>query len=159
MFTIKDLFTKDEASQLRQAFWTAFGQYLSPIPSAEGLKTNWINYKTGVKHLYFKMQADKSIASIGIEIAHPDAGIQELFFEQFRELKTMMQSYLDENWEWQLHTTDENGKIISRIFKSISPVSIYDRNDWPQLISFLKPRIIALDKFWSDASDSFDALK
>ncbi|OKS89206.1 DUF4268 domain-containing protein [Mucilaginibacter polytrichastri] len=153
------MYSKDQASQLKQAFWTAFGQYISPQLSAEGLKINWVNYKTGIKHLYFRMQADKHSASIAIEIAHPDAGIQELFFEQFKEFKNILHSALNEEWEWQLHTTDEYGKTISRIYKEISPVNVFDNNDWPQLISFLKPRIIALDEFWSDGKYGFDALK
>ncbi|NCD69618.1 DUF4268 domain-containing protein [Mucilaginibacter agri] len=153
------MYSKDQASQLKQAFWTAFGQYISPQLSAEGMRVNWINYKTGIKNLYFRMHADKRSASIGIEITHPDAGIQELFFEQFLELKNILHSYLGEEWEWQLHTTDEYGKTISRISKDVGPVNVFENNDWPKLISFFKPRIIALDEFWSDAKYSFDALK
>ncbi len=74
-----NVYSKEQASQLRQAFWTALGQYLAPIPSAEGQKVNWVNYKTGIKHVYFRMQADHKKASISIEITHPDVGVQELF--------------------------------------------------------------------------------
>ena len=153
------MYSKDEASQIRQAFWTTFGQYISPQLSADGLKINWVNYKTGIKHLYFKMEADKRFATIGIIMTQPDAGIQELFFEQFKELKTMFDSYLDEEWKWALHDKDEHGKTISRIYLQLDNVSIYNRNDWPQLISFFKPRIIALDDFWSVAQYSFEDLK
>ena len=52
------MFSKQHASQLRKEFWTVFGQYMSPINSYEGEKINWINYKTGVKGLQFKMHAD-----------------------------------------------------------------------------------------------------
>ena len=113
-----------------------FGQYISPHPSAEGLKINWVNYKTGIKHLYFKMQAENRSASIAIEITHPDAGIQELFYEQFKELKIILTNALQEDWEWDLHTTDEYGKTISRIYKQLDGASIFNRNDWPALISF-----------------------
>jgi len=153
------LYSKDEASQLKQEFWTTFGQYIAPQLSVDGLRINWVNYKTGIKHLYFKMEAGKRSASIAIEIMHSDSGIQELFFEQFKELKNILRSSLSEDWEWQLHTTDENGKTISRIFKQINGISIYNKNDWPALISFFKPRIIALDEFWSDAKYAFDSLK
>jgi len=153
------MYSKDEASQLKQQFWTAFGQYVSPHPSAEGLKVNWVNYKSGIKHVYFKMQADKRSASIAIELTHSDTGIQELFFEQFKEYKNILNEALGETWEWQLHTTDEYGKTTSRIFKQIDGVSIFNKNDWPALISFFKPRIIALDEFWNDVKYGFDALK
>ena len=131
------MYSKDEASNIKQAFWTVFGQYIAPQLSADELKVNWVNYKTGIKHLYFKMDAANRSASIGINITHPDAGIQELFFEQFTELKTMLKSYLNEDWIWSLHDTDEYGKTISRIFTQLDGTSVYNRNDWPQLISFL----------------------
>lgn len=158
---IKDhsVFKKEEASRIRQSFWTAFGQYIAPVPSAEGLKTNWINYKTEYKNIQFKMYADGKKASIGIELSHPDPEIQELYFEQFLELKTLLHNTLEEEWEWTLHETDQNGKIITTIKKELMPVNIYKQEDWPELISFFKPRIIALDEFWSDAKYSFESLR
>lgn len=153
------MYSKEQASQLRQTFWTTFGQYIAPQLSAEGLKINWINYKTGIKHVNFRMQAENRSASIAIELSHPDAGIQELFYEQFKELRLILADALQEDWEWALHTQDEYGKTISLIYKQIDGVSIFNRNNWPELISFFKPRIIALDEFWSDAKYSFEALK
>lgn len=152
------MYTKEQASKLRQAFWTAFGQYIAPHPSAEGLKVNWINYQTGVKDVFFRMQADNNSASIGIELTSRDTEIQELLFEQFVGLKTMLHATLAETWEWQLHTTDANGKVISRIFKEIRPVNVFNQDEWPALISFFKPRIIALDEFWTNARYSFDSM-
>jgi len=105
------------------------------------------------------MEAGRRSATIAIEITHSDPGIRELFFEQLSELKTLLRNTLNEDWEWVLHDTDENGKNITRVYKQLDGVSIYNRNDWPQLISFFKPRIIALDEFWSVTQYSFDALK
>ncbi|WP_207425577.1 DUF4268 domain-containing protein [Pedobacter sp. SYSU D00535] len=153
------MYTREEASQIRREFWTTLGNYLAPYKSAEGAKVNWLNYKTGLKNVYFRMDADKRSASISIEITHPDLGIQELFFEQFLELKNILQGYMDEEWEWILHTSDENGKTISTISKKIFEVNIFRKEDWHKLISFLKPRMLALDEFWSDAKYSFESLK
>jgi len=153
------MFSKAEASQIRQEFWTTFGRYLRPQLSADGEKVNWINYKTGVKYVYFRMEAENRLARISIEITHYDTGIQELFYEQFTELKTMLQTYLNEDWEWQLHHEDMEGKTISRIYTELPNASIYKRDDWPKLISFFKPRITALDEFWSVAKYNFDELK
>ncbi|SEA46196.1 DUF4268 domain-containing protein [Pedobacter hartonius] len=149
------MYSKEQASKLKEAFWTTFGQYIAPHPSAEGQKINWINYKTGIRHLHFKMQADSRSASIVIEISHPDSGIQELIFEQFRSFRNILKEKLNEDWEWQLHIADENHRTVSRISKTLSAVSIFREEDWPALISFFKLRIIALDEFWSDANYSF----
>src|SRR3954468_13461293 len=151
------MYSKQEASQLRQEFWTAFGQYMSPILSSEGEKTNWINYKTGEKDIFFRMNADNKKASIGIELTHKYDDVQEIYFEQFQQLKNLLVDTLHEEWTWQLHTYNEQGKQISRIYTEIKGVSVFKRKDWPQLISFFKPRIIALDEFWSAAKHAFEA--
>ena len=153
------MYSKEQVSQLKQAFWTAFGQYISPHPSAEGHKINWINYKTGIKHLHFRMHADGRSAFIAIEMAHPDMAIQELMFEQFKEFRVILAEYLQEEWEWEIHLADENGKTVSGIYKRLNDVSIFKQEDWPALISFFKPRMIALDEFWNDAKYTFDVFR
>ncbi|MFA6277828.1 MAG: DUF4268 domain-containing protein, partial [Pedobacter sp.] len=65
------MYSKEEASKTRQQFWITFGKYMKPILSAEGLPINWINYKTGIKNIYFRMDAEQHKAIISIEITHP----------------------------------------------------------------------------------------
>jgi hypothetical protein len=153
------MFTREEASRIREEFWTAFGKYMSPVLSAEGMKINWVNYHTGLKDVYFRMDAGQKSAVISISLEHRDADIRELYFGQFEELKGVLHSMLKEEWEWQLEVSVDNGKIISRIYKEISDVSVFNKDHWPQLISFFKPRMIALDGFWEDAKYSFESLK
>jgi len=105
------------------------------------------------------MEADKMTATIAIEIAHPDPGIRELFFEQFLEFKNILHDYTYEAWTWEPHYTDENGRPMSRIYLDQVGINIFNKNDWPALISFFKPRIILLDEFWNDVKYAFDALK
>ena len=132
---------------------------MSPVLSAEGEHINWINYKTGEKDIFFRMNADNKTAGIAIELTHKDESLQALYFDQFMQLKTILHSTLNEEWTWLLHTRDENGKTISRIYTSISNVNIFNREDWRELISFFKPRIIALDEFWSDAKHIFEEMR
>jgi len=152
------MYSKQEASQLRKEFWTVFGQYMQPVLSSDGEKINWINFKTGVKDVFFKMNADNKKASIDIELHHADSGIRQLYYEQFVELKNFLHAQLDEEWTWMDESLDEHGKHMSRIYSEVSGVSIFKREDWPKLISFFKQRIIALDEFWSVAKHQFDAL-
>lgn len=153
------MFTREEASRIRQEFWTTFGRYMSPVPSAEGVKINWINYHTKLKDVYFRMDTGKKAAAVFISIEHGDPGIRELYFGQFLEFKDLLHTTLQEEWEWQVKVSVADGKIISRIYKEISGVSVFNRDQWPELISFFKPRIIALDSFWENAKYSFETLK
>lgn len=153
------MYSRAEAAQMRQSFWTTFGQYMAPQLSAEGERVNWVNYKTGEKHLYFRMHADTKIASIAIEIAHPDTGLQQLYFEQLVQLKALLHQHAGEAWTWNLHTTDATGRIISTVGTEHTGVNIMMREAWPELISFFKPRIIALDAFWNEVKYVFEALR
>jgi hypothetical protein len=148
------MFSREEASRIRHEFWTTFGRYMSPILSAEGMKTNWVNYHTKLKDVYFRMDAGKKSAMISISLEHSDPELQQLYFEQFLEMKDMLHATLGEEWEWQLHT-QVDGKIITRIFKTLPDVSVFNKEHWPDLISFFKPRIIALDSFWENARWGF----
>ena len=153
------MYSRHEASQLRQEFWTSFGLYMSPIVSAEGEKLNWINYKTGEKNIAFRMNADNKKAIIAIELTHKDADIQQIYFEQFLQFKNLFDAAVKEEWIWQLHAHDEQGKIVSRIYKEQDGLSIFQKQDWPGLISFFKPRMIALDEFWSSVKYAFESLR
>ena len=150
------MYTKEEASRIRQEFWTVFGQYMSPVPFADDGKKSWVNYKTGVKNIYFRMDADHQRGYIGIEFTHKDLEMQQLVFEQFLELENQLYNFLTESWIKNLHVLDESGKVISRIYKELKPVNIFMKDDWPSLVSFFKPRIIGLDQFWSEFKYGFE---
>src|ERR1051325_2154028 len=120
------MYTREESSLIKQEFWTIFGKYMNPIRSSEGLRVNWINYKTGIKDVHFRMETLENSATIGISIEHKDAGIRELFFEQFLELKMMLQEAVDEEWDWQRDT--------SKIIKILPQTSVFNRDQWPDLI-------------------------
>lgn len=152
------MYTKPEISKAKQEFWTAFGLYMKPVPSAEGRRLQWQNYKTGIKGIFFRMRAERDYASIGIEITNPDPEVQELFFDQFVQFKKLLMLELGEDWHWEMLTTNELGQTISKIEKRIEGLNVMDTDDWPDIISFLKPRIIALDVFWSNVKYGFEGL-
>lgn len=130
---------------------------MQPVLSADGLKINWVNYKTGINGIAFKMDADNKTASVSI-VMQGDELTRQLYYSQFEEVKNILHSTLEEEWDWQADVSDEYGKRVSKITKELHGVNINRNEDWPELISFFKPRIIALDEFWSMAKYSFEVL-
>jgi hypothetical protein len=145
------MYSRQEASQIRKKFWTRFGQYMRPLPGAAGETVNWLNYKTGIRHLYFRMDVTNKEATISIELKHPDPADQDIYFEKLQQVGNILEQTLGETWEWLQHQRDEDGAMVSRIFTTLSGVNIFHEADWPAIISFLKPRIMALDEFWEIA--------
>jgi hypothetical protein len=151
------MYTREQVSRQRQAFWTTFGQYMQPILSADGIKTHWINYKTGVAGINFKMEATNDHADIAIVFSHSDQHIRQAHYSQLLQLRSVLHNTLGEEWKWEEETADDYGKPISRVGITMNNVNISRSEDWPALISFFKPRIVALDEFWSMAKDGFEA--
>jgi hypothetical protein len=151
------MYTREEISKLKQAFWTAFGGYMKPVLSAEGQTTSWLNYKTGINGIHFKMDADRDHAIIMILLSHNNASIRQAHYQQFSLLRSMLQESLGEDdWIWKEEVTDLYGKPTSSISKTLEQVNVLNKSDWPTIISFFKPRIIALDEFWAMAKTSFE---
>lgn len=153
------MYKREEAKKLKEEFWTTFGQYMSVVLSSDYERVNWVNYKTGVKHLYFRMDVTNKTAHIAIEITHPDEGIRQLMYAQFEELKHILNDIVQEEWEWDELYYDAYERPIARIGLSLGKVSVFNKDNWPSLISFFKPRMIALDEFWSLVKDKFDIFK
>ncbi|MCH5718811.1 DUF4268 domain-containing protein [Niabella hibiscisoli] len=132
------MYSKSEASNIKKEFWTKFGLYMKPVKNAEHLTINWINYKTGIRHIYFRMDASKREATIAIEIKHPDAASRALVYEQMELLKGYLEGVLGESWIWQPNFYDEDGSSASRIFMQLEGVNVFDKEHWPVIISFLR---------------------
>jgi len=150
------MYSRSEASKIRTEFWITFGQYMKPVPNAQGRRINWPNYRTGVKDIYFRMKAERAFASIGIELGHADEEMQELFFDQMDQMRKILLASVGEEWDWKLHAKNEMGQTVTKIEKVLTGVNVMEPEDWPKIISFLKPRIIALDEFWDQVKPGFE---
>lgn len=152
------MYSKEEASKLRQQFWITFGKYMKPIPSADGISVNWINYKTGVKNVFFRMNAEQDKSIISIDITHKDEQARAIYYEQFKALKVLFSDYTKEDWVWEQNSFNEYQIPFAQISISLIGLSVFNQQNWPEIISFLKPRIIALDQFWVDVKPIFEAI-
>ncbi len=153
------MFSKEEAYRIKKEFWISYGTYMKLQMNAEGNRINWVNYKTGVKGIYFRTDVERKHAEVSIEIAHPDPSIRLMIYEQFEEYENVLEGYLGEKWIWTKEDYDEDGKEISTIKITLDQISIFRETDWPIIISFLKQRMINLDEFWCDHQESFELFK
>jgi hypothetical protein len=149
------MYTRQEASQLRSRFWTVFGQYLRPVKGAGGETVNWINYKTGVKDLFFRLDADQKRASVTVEFRQQFPEERYRLFDKWASLREMMRREVPGTWQWERDVTDEDGRIISRIRTTSGALNLFTENDWPAIISFLKTHMVALDAFWDLVKEDF----
>jgi len=101
------------------------------------------------------MDADDKKTIIAIEIDHPQEEQRLHYYKQFLSLKKLLESTTGYTWQWNetLHTEH---KTISSISQQLDNIKVLNQANWPAIISFLKPRIIALDIFWDLVKDGFE---
>ncbi len=153
------MLSRHDRKQLNTEFYTALGLMLQDDFSATGRRIKWTNYKTGVKDIYLRMEADGNGARICIDLQHRDEGIRQLFWEQFQEVKALLKSELGNELIWHEQFFKPDGTEISRIEKRLNEGNLYNRETWPILLPFLKENLLAFDRFWADAFDIFKNLE
>ncbi|MHA4847605.1 DUF4268 domain-containing protein [Flavitalea antarctica] len=148
-FTLFDKRIKDE-------FWVTFGKYMALHHSVTGEKVNWINYKTGVKQVRFRLEADEKSAGIYIEFSNADLDLQIKLFNQLVNVDMpLLTQYTDAGWQSELHRQMADGRIVSRVLQEHYGVNVYFKSDWPAIISFLKSKLTGIDRFWAEQKDIY----
>ena len=152
------MYSKSESSLITQKFWTSFGMYLSPVPSATLEKVNWVNYKTGIKGISFKMDAGKDSAVVTVEIFLKDTVLQHQYFEIFYNFASELKKIGVNKWVFQKDYFQENKGSVSLIVAELKNVNVFKEGDWPTMISFLKQYMLGIDKFWESYKPAFELL-
>ena len=152
------MYSVAEASFIKQKFWTSFGMYMSPVPSATLEKVNWVNYKTGIKGISFKLNADKDSVSVVVEIFLKDTMLQHQYFETFNNFASELKKIGVNNLDFQKDYFQENKGSVSLILAELKNVNVFKEADWPTMISFLKQYMLGLDKFWASYKPAFELL-
>ncbi len=153
------MYGKDEAKELKTLFWTSFGKYMRKHKTEYGSKIQWINYKTGVKDIYFRLDADKRTAKVCVDLQHRDEGIRELFYDQFLEVKTVFSDMTGQDWVWLKDYTNEYGHSMSRLFVELEGVNMYNKDHWAGIFTFYENALVGLDEFWNEFKDLFKNLQ
>ena len=152
------MFSKAEARAWNEQFYTAFGVYMRKHQPVADYGLKWLNYQTGVKDVYFRVEAAKKAGRVSIDLQHSDEGIRELFFEQFLEFRRLLEDYLEAALIWDQNYELPNGRIISRIYVEKKGLNIYKQDDWRDFFEFFEVYLVRLDAFWADFKPVFEEL-
>lgn len=153
------MYSKEETKRLKRDFWTSFGLYMKKYNGILGKKINWVNYNTKIKDVYFRLNVTNQKASFSIEIQHKDLDIREIYYEQFLELKVVLESNFDQPLIWDSLTTNDFDLIVSKIGIEKHGVNIFDKDTWKESFIFLEKNIVAAHHFWEDFVEIFKQLE
>jgi hypothetical protein len=151
------MYSKEEKKNIKVEFWTSFGFYMKKHIRKHG-NVHWTNYKTKIKDLYFRLEFNEKEAVFSIELQHPDS-IRELFYEQFCELKAILEDTLNTKLIWEELYVNEFDKAISRIYMVLPDVNLFNKNDWQKVFVFFDSKMVKLHSFWIEYKEIFKNLE
>ena len=152
------MFSKDEKKQFNSDFWNSFGLYMKKYNQRLG-RVRWVNYRSNVKDIFFRLSMTPKEAIFSIEIQHKDDDIRELFYEQFLQLKTVLESNIGNDLVWEQVSFNQYDSPVSRITVQLSDISIYNKNDWQKTFQFYEKRMVGLHEFWEEFKEVFKQLE
>lgn len=149
------MYTRQEISRMNQEFWTSFGLYMSPVPSAEGLKINWVNYKTGVKNVRLRLWAENKSGGLSLAFSNPDVEIQKKWAILFADISgEFLQEYEARFRVYGLQDAAAGDGF--QVKAEQTGMDIMNKEDWPAIIPFLKSSLVTIDEFWCRQRELFE---
>ena len=149
------MYDKDTVKNTKTEFYTSFGRFMGRHRSIHLNKVKWINYNTGIRNLFIRLEADKQTARICIDLQHKDDDIRELFYEQFQALRFVFHNTMENEWIWVKDHKNETGHEQSRIYIEKTEINIFDKSTWRNAFKFYEDYLLKFDSFWGEFKDLF----
>lgn len=152
------MFSKEENKQIKVDFYTQLGKKMKMNIPLSGEKVKWMNFRTGIKDIYIKVEITKRQAFALIEFKHQEDSIRELFYDQLEEFKVILNSTMPSEGVWFREFFNDYGDPYSKVEWVLEDVSIFKKETWETAHNFLSEHLIALDEFWADVKPVFKDL-
>jgi hypothetical protein len=141
------MYSKEEAKNVRQQFWTMFGKRYD---------RKWLLYDTKLKDINLKFSFEDRRALVSIDINHDDAIFRAYYYEKLISLKNIIKEEVSEELIFEENYILESGKTISRVFVMYEGVKIQKQTDWPEVYEFFYTYMDRLESFFREYKDFID---
>lgn len=142
-FAISEMFSRQEAQQLKTEFWTIFGK---------AFPRKWLLYDTKIKDFSFKFFADNKKAEVSLEIEMKDEDLRKAYYDKIWSLENMLADYVGDFQKDESYAL-ENGKTISRFWVEKHGVSIYNKDSWRAIFEFFVEKMDGFERFFYEFED------
>ncbi|MDX1445733.1 DUF4268 domain-containing protein [Lishizhenia sp.] len=143
------MFSKEELRERKTLFWEGLKKKMQNRKSANGKRANWINYRTGLKFFYVRLDVNSKRAIFALDLQPKDEGIKEIFWEQLQELKVVLESEMGPGI-WDEDVEIKYGHSVSRIYWELPDVNMFKKEDTDKIYAFFQEKLIAFDRFYTD---------
>jgi hypothetical protein len=121
------MYSKEEAKEVRQQFWTMFGKRYD---------RKWMLYNTKMKDLHLKFSFEDKRAIVSVDLVHDEDFYRHYYFEKIERFKSIMMDEVSSELIFDQDYNLPEGKVISRIYVFLEGVKIQKKTDWPHIYEF-----------------------
>jgi hypothetical protein len=147
------VFSKEERKAIHAEYWGKFKDHISSTRNAEGRRINWLNYPTQLKEIFIRLDVNQERARFSIDIQSKDEGIRSIIWEQFEELKKVLETEMQTPGNWTPNSFNTAGQEISSIYWELDGVDIYNSDDEEKVFQFFEEHLIRFDRFYDVYKD------
>jgi hypothetical protein len=142
------MYSKEQAKNIRQQFWTMFGKRYD---------RKWLLYDTKLKDVILKFSFEDRRALVSIEITSDDTIFRAYYYEKLISLKNIMKEEVSDELIFEENYILESGKTISRVFVMYEGVKIQKQTDWPEVYDFFYTYMDRLELFFREYKDVIES--
>ncbi len=144
------MYSKDEYRLLKLDFWKQFDNYTLFFSKSVGQPVNWVLYKTGIKNLELKFDVNPGWVAVVIECNARDRARQTDVFNELYKYRQLLGENLHGDWEWTQNYKLPCGKAVGRFWVKSPDISFHNRDNWPQIFSFMATNMYKLQNNFTD---------
>lgn len=146
------MFSKEEAQEIRHAFWHKLESKTRRLPGQNGKPVKWIGDRTGIKGLDLRFDVDRERAIVAMEInPHSDTKLEELWTKML-SCKQLFEQTFGGELIWQHDYVKQAGDTAARIYVEHKG-DMYKKEDWPNMIYFMIDNMLRLEKAFLQVQD------
>ncbi len=147
------MLSKEELKNYKITFWNEFKTYMSKHRGNSGKRMNWLQYKTDLPDLYFRLETNKNSIRVCFDIQHKDKDIRSIVWEQMGELKQVLINEMEEEGIWNEHHFNEFLPDFCRIYWGKEGLNYLRENDRQAIFEFYEDKLVRFDRFYDTYKD------
>ncbi|MGJ8685136.1 MAG: DUF4268 domain-containing protein [Nonlabens sp.] len=142
------MYSREEAKEIRQQFWTMFGKRYD---------RKWLLYNTKIKDIVLKFSFEDRRALVSIDIEHDEEFYRDYYFEKLVSLQAILKDEVSQEIILDADYVLESGKHISRAYIMLEGVKIQKKTQWPQVYEFFHEHMDRLETFFWEYKDFIES--
>lgn len=143
------MLSKDEAKEMRMAFWKGFKHYCAQ----KRIRYRWVLTGLRIPSTQLKFYADKNKALVMFQIDHRNILTRYYIYEIFQSYFQLFREYCGPDLRWEEDYEGVEEHKVSAVYFEISGVGIYNIGDWEKIYAFFVQKMPLLEKVYFDFKD------